>query len=161
MSNVDVFAGDDLLVVACHNGNSTSPNNNVRFATAQPVQQNIVLGFDGSNSLFSLTNPRAVMVGLHLDRFASVKETESINGLNIYPNPTQDNVTINYSLGNASDVTIEVMDVTGKVVSTLNEGVQANGGHQVSLESASFESGVYYVTIVTNDSKMTKKFVKK
>ena len=161
LSNVDVFAGDDLLVVACHSGNATSPNDNIRFATAQPVQQGIVLGFDGSNSLFSLTGPRAVMVGLHLDRFATISENESINGLNIYPNPAQDNVTINYSLGNASNVTIEVMDVTGKVVSTLNEGVQTNGGHQVSLASASFEAGVYYVTIATNDSKMTKKFVKK
>lgn len=86
------------------------------------------------------------------------------NGLtfgNIAPNPTTGQTSINYILDNTSSVSIKVMDITGKIVSVSNEGIQTSGSHNLSLDASSFTNGIYYITITTNDSQVTKKLIKK
>ena len=93
---------------------------------------------------------------------AAVNNVEN-NGLsigNVYPNPTNGQTTVNYSLVNESAVSIKVVDVTGKVVYTSNQGSQVAGNHKVSFDATSFTNGVYYVTINTNGTQVTKKLIK-
>ena len=93
---------------------------------------------------------------------ANVTSIES-NGLsigNLSPNPTNGKTTISYTLENASTVSIKVVDVTGKIVYSSNEGTQINGSHKVSIDAASFTNGVYYVTISTEETQVTKKMIK-
>lgn len=80
---------------------------------------------------------------------------------NIYPNPTTGISNISYSLQNASNVTVKVVDVTGKIVYTSNEGQQNSGSHNVNLDATEFNNGVYYVTISTDEEIVTKKLIKK
>jgi hypothetical protein len=104
----------------------------------------------------------APLVSLNFDPSLSVEEnTSSISIGNIFPNPTSGETTINYSIANASTVNVEVVDITGKVVYTLNNGTEAAGGHNLSFNAASFSNGVYYVTISTDEATVTKKFIKK
>lgn len=156
---IDVTAGDVLLVLACHTGGATA---DVRFRTAQPVAEGVVQGFTAAGEGFFLSAPNAVMVRLNMNETASIDENSAeISIGNVFPNPTSGVTTINYALANASDVTVEVVDITGKVVYTVNNGTQIAGGHQVSFDATSFSNGVYYVTISTNETTVTKKFIKK
>ena len=53
------------------------------------------------------------------------------------------------------------MDITGKVVYTQNESNKAAGEHTIDINAASFRSGVYYVTISTDEAQVTKKLIRK
>lgn len=91
-------------------------------------------------------------------------ETISSNGLtfgNLYPNPTTNQTNFHFNLQNESNVSVEVKDVTGKTVYTNNLGSINAGNHKQIIHTESFTSGVYYVTVSTNDSKVTKKLIKK
>ncbi len=93
---------------------------------------------------------------------ASLTKVEN-NGLsigNVYPNPTNGQTNVNYTLANESAVSIKVVDVTGKVVYTSNQGSQVAGNHKVSFDASSFTNGVYYVTINTDGTQVTKKLIK-
>lgn len=158
-NNINVTAGDVLLVVAGHNGGT----DNVAFAMAQPIAQGIVQGFDATGSGFQLTNPSAIMVGLDLEP-NTIGLDELENGItigNVFPNPTTGVTTVNYSLANASDVAINVVDVTGKTIQTLNEGTQVSGGHTVNVDLSNFTNGVYFIEIATDATVVTKRVVKK
>lgn len=94
---------------------------------------------------------------------ASLSEVTN-NGLtfgNIAPNPTTGQTSINYKLDNASIVSIKVLDITGKIVYTSNEGTQTSGSHTVSLDASSYTTGLYYVTVTTENGAVTKKLIKK
>lgn len=160
-SITNVSAGDILLVMACHSG-GTVP---VRFAMAQDLPAGSVWGIKQGgtpNDLFELSNPAALMVGLSLNQDASIKENnKSISISNIFPNPTNGSTSINYSLENASEVSINVLDIAGKLVYSSDEGTQVSGKHTSIIDASAFNTGVYYVTIITNDSQVTQKLIKK
>jgi hypothetical protein len=158
-SVIDVSAGDLLLVLACHTGGVSG---DVRFRTAQAVEEGIVQGFTAAGEAFFLASPSAVMVRLNIQPTAAIEEnTASVSLGNIFPNPTSGTTSINYTLANATDVMITVADLTGKVMLTSAEGTQNAGSHSLTFDAASFAAGVYYVTIATGETTVTKKFIKK
>ena len=160
-SITDVTAGMVLLVMGSHSGGV----NSVEFAMAQDVQTGTVLGVPSSGDpadIFQLTNPSALMIGLSLNQDASLTENNNtISVSNMFPNPTTGSTAVNYTLKNASEVSINVVDVAGKLVYSSTEGTQVAGKHTSTIDASSFNTGVYYVTITTNDSQVTKKLIKK
>ncbi len=80
-------------------------------------------------------------------------KAESVdNSINIYPNPTSD--VLNISSKNGLEMKeIEITDLSGRIVRTLNNATTIN----VSDLSA----GTYLIDITTNEGKASSKFVKK
>ncbi len=154
---VNVVAGDELLVVACHYGN---PIENVRFALAQEVEVGIVAGYDATGDLFGLVNPRAVMVGLKFDPTASIDVAEDLFGINVHPNPADDKFLVTYNTSDVSEVTLTLTDLTGKEISSRVESGQS-GAYQVSVDVADLNAGVYLVTIDNGISTVTKRVIVK
>ncbi|HLC82208.1 MAG TPA: T9SS type A sorting domain-containing protein, partial [Bacteroidia bacterium] len=86
---------------------------------------------------------------------------ENINALslNIYPNPTSNNFTLEYILEKSESVKINLINVTGQLI--YSEDVDATIGinkKQINfLENA---NGIYYLQVITNEGVVTKKIIK-
>jgi hypothetical protein len=103
-----------------------------------------------------------VVTDLNFDGTLGIKEaTSDITIGFIAPNPTTGATTISYSLKGSSDISIQIVDVTGKVILTQTEVNQAAGSHLSSFDATTFANGIYYVNIVSNYSNITQKFIKK
>jgi hypothetical protein len=79
----------------------------------------------------------------------------------IAPNPTSGETTIAYSVKNAQEVTIEVVDLAGKTLISINENVLSAGTQFSSFDASNLASGVYCVNIKTNNTISSQKFIKK
>jgi hypothetical protein len=79
-----------------------------------------------------------------------------------YPNPTATSTTIRFNLVDKTTVSMQVFDVTGKVVATpIQEKPHAAGTHEVSLDLSKLGHGVYYATLKSSDGKkQTIKIIK-
>ena len=75
---------------------------------------------------------------------SSVALDEEISGLNVYPNPS--NGIINIEMDSNENYLVQVNDILGKVVSSVN--INSN----TSLNLQDLEKGIYFVT-VSNDEK--------
>ncbi len=151
---VTVNPGDEILAVAGHFGGATE----VRFGLAQNTYEGTVLGFDANGDLFSLSSPGAVMIRLLDDPSASVETIENEVGMSIYPNPTSNNATVTFNLTNASDVVVNVTDLSGKVAQAINlENV--NGTQIVNINVDTLSNGVYMVNVNVNGVVSTQKLV--
>jgi hypothetical protein len=82
-------------------------------------------------------------------------------GLNVFPNPAVDVAQINYNLTTSSNVTITVYDVTGKVVSVENKGVQAAGRQFSLVNTSEMANGFYTVSVQTDATRSTTKMIVK
>lgn len=101
------------------------------------------------------------VVRLNFDPTLSINENSAFATVgNIFPNPTSGEATINYSLVNAAKVDVKVVDITGKTIYTSTVAQNA-GANKVTFDATAFTSGVYYVTIATEGSTVTKKMIKK
>jgi hypothetical protein len=73
-------------------------------------------------------------------------QAEKFN-LVVFPNPAFDNARVSFNLENAEQVVVNVYDITGKVVSTSNEGTLAAGAHNIDLNVSDLPAGIYNVSI--------------
>ena len=101
------------------------------------------------------------VVRLNFDPILSVNEnTLQVADAVIYPNPTSSTSTVEFNLVNASEATISITDLSGKIVSERNLGQLNAGANATEINTTSFNAGVYYVTIASNGSSVTKKLIK-
>ena len=61
-----------------------------------------------------------------------------------YPNPFNPSTRIQFHVPESTEVTLNVFDVTGKLVSTLVSGLQQPGSHEVTFDASSLASGSYF-----------------
>jgi pimeloyl-ACP methyl ester carboxylesterase len=77
--------------------------------------------------------------------------------LTSYPNPMQEQATLEYTLPEAEEVRLTVYDVLGRRVAVLEKGRVRAGRHQVQLEGNRLSSGVYFGRLQAGGQTRTQK----
>jgi hypothetical protein len=157
-----LIAGETYFVAVSSDGDGGNSNGASIGTTTDPIEQTCFL-YDGPDDTWYLANGTP-MVRMNLDPASTsvgLNEQTQLFGAEIFPNPATDNFSVRYIMGVASEVTISVTDISGKVVAEFSEGTQTEGVHTLDVNSGSFAEGVYYVTIASENSILTKKVVKK
>jgi hypothetical protein len=75
------------------------------------------------------------------------------------PNPFHHSTSISYCLPDASQVTLSICDITGRLVETPVKGTQQPGIHEVRWNRKTNPSGVYFYQLNAGESIATKKMV--
>jgi uncharacterized delta-60 repeat protein len=75
------------------------------------------------------------------------------------PNPVSNSTLISYSLPSATNVTLSIYDITGRLVETLVNGTQQPGIHQVRWIRKENPSGVYFYRLKAGEFVQTRKMV--
>lgn len=118
--------------------------------TRQSVVDNLILG------------PCEKIVGLYsgCSQVLSNEDFEnSLSSLKLYPNPTSQNATLEYSLLENSKINITVYDIIGKEVLKIADENQNIGNYKVELNTSNLKSGIYFVKIDTALYKSTLKLI--
>ncbi|MEZ4746655.1 MAG: T9SS type A sorting domain-containing protein [Calditrichia bacterium] len=76
-----------------------------------------------------------------------------------YPNPFNPQTTIAYALPQSVPVKITVYDATGRLVTTLADGVQQAGEHRIIFDASRYASGVYFYTLHAGNFRQTRKMM--
>lgn len=72
-----------------------------------------------------------------------------------YPNPFSQETTISFKLGQSSDIQLNIMDISGRLVWSHQYGNMPAGEHSIELDGASFEPGTYLYTMTGKDFTKT------
>lgn len=76
---------------------------------------------------------------------------------NNYPNPFNPITTIPYALQKDTYIEIKIHDINGRLISTLYEGYQISGSHEVRFNASDLSSGMYICTLQAGDKKVARK----
>jgi type IX secretion system substrate protein len=85
--------------------------------------------------------------------------TEILEVINVFPIPSENEVSVYYTINQQENVKIFVYDTNGEMVGYYMEGVIPEGSHYFSLIIKDFPSGIYYISILAGISRQTTKFV--
>jgi len=77
-----------------------------------------------------------------------------VNSLNVYPNPATDQLNVVFDATSTS--TVELTDLTGKVVDTQSANAGAN---TISFDVVNVNSGVYFVSIKNAGGNSAQKVI--
>jgi uncharacterized delta-60 repeat protein len=88
-----------------------------------------------------------------------VSEYEKAILLSIYPNPTSNDLTMEYLLQKPENVKINLMNIAGQII--YAEQINALAGkNKTTISLTEQAAGIYYLQIITNENIVTKKVVK-
>lgn len=82
--------------------------------------------------------------------------TNSVSSFSIFPNPANDNVSVNLDLKETSNLLIDVTDITGKQVAIISEEKQ-NGIVVKQINTSVLPNGSYFVRVQVNGKTTTQK----
>jgi len=79
--------------------------------------------------------------------------------LQIYPNPFQQHVSIEYQLEQPRDVELLIYNILGQRVAVLVSEKQKTGVYRVSWNAENVGSGIYYCQLLTSATRETRKLM--
>nr|NQU93834.1 T9SS type A sorting domain-containing protein [Bacteroidota bacterium] len=76
-----------------------------------------------------------------------------------YPNPFSGTSVITVKLEKATDLSLEVFNLTGQKVYEINNGKVSVGSHTLTIDASNLSSGVYFYTVFAGENSVTKKMI--
>jgi hypothetical protein len=76
-----------------------------------------------------------------------------------YPNPFRGKTSVDLNLNMAADVTVEVSDLLGRVLSFQKYNNYGAGTHKLTIDATTFASGIYTYKVKAGNDAVTKKMV--
>ncbi len=85
-----------------------------------------------------------------------------VNGMmaSAYPNPFENNTTIDYTISQAAVVSVKIVDLMGREVMDIPAEQQQAGNYHINWNSEHLSAGVYYVRLNINGQDHTLRLVK-
>ena len=126
------------------------------------VPADVVINSGSSRVLFK-TNASETYQGWNLSYTSTtdIAENEGINGLQIYPNPTEDKLNIKFVLRDkVPDLSISILNILGEKV--YSESLKNfEGKYNRSIDLTDYQKGIYLLQITSEKGSITKKIVVK
>jgi hypothetical protein len=167
-----VMAGEKLYAKGVYNNTSANPFN----PHTPPID--VSAGFDTEDEMFLIYYSFMVyepgdeyvnqdsLNTIFLTNEYEKLERENVNGINVYPNPFNDEISIAYELEQSSFVSIFVYDLNGQVVKKLIREDQQSGAHSVKWDGTNaagspVENGLYFYSMMIDGEHYSGRMIKK
>jgi hypothetical protein len=79
----------------------------------------------------------------------------------IYPNPVNDRATAVINLRAHAKTTVNIFDLSGKVVGSIEAGNLTSGRNELSLDLSNLKTGNYIIQVIAGGESKTAKIIKK
>ena len=96
------------------------------------------------------------------DNLSSVEDCDDKqeDDLSIMPNPTSGIVNLSFTLNTSGNVQIDIYDITGKMIESLESGYLDAGPNTLTLNFTDKPNAQYIVSLITENSVLTRKILK-
>lgn len=148
---------------------NTAPNTTGSFTptAGQWVQvdvTNILPSYLVSNFMFKITfegggGNNIYVDDINISGVLGVEEEENPFNVNIFPNPATDLTTVYFYTRSSEEVSIELVDMLGKVVRSQELGGLSAGEHRIDVPRLSLSKGVYFVRLNIGTTTTIRKLI--
>jgi hypothetical protein len=100
-----------------------------------------------------------------IDDFSITASTGVLDNLkqemafNVYPNPTEGNAYAQFELKQTQNIEINICDVTGKKITTIQQGEMPAGMHSLTINRGEIKPGIYLINVTTQNGTFAHKLV--
>lgn len=102
--------------------------------------------------------PGVFIDNMRMDAISNVINQLSTN-TNLYPNPAKDFIKVEYDLTKSSNISLDVVDLLGKNIFTLEKGFQSLGNYTEEIDISNLISGNYFVRISNGKEQQLIPFI--
>jgi len=122
------------------------------------VNSQVFISAGGDVAGFSTSGNTAIFSPPALSTFSEF-ETEfptEVDLISVYPNPTSRISNVRIELNQSSRISMQIVDVLGRKVSSGPDRIYRAGVHEIKLDLGSLNNGVFFVALRINDSNLIR-----
>ncbi len=90
----------------------------------------------------------------------AVPTHEQLNDIALWPNPVEDMIGLSLNSAMSSNLTMDIIDLNGRVVRSTNEAV-AGGRNRFEVNVSDLNAGLYMIRLTNGQQTTTRRFVKR
>ena len=94
------------------------------------------------------------------DSSVGIEKNELINDVNIYPNPTNDIITVDFNLTEPLDANLIIYDAIGKIVANRIINKKTTGNQSAIIDLSHLSNGLYLVNLTIGSQVISKRIIK-
>ena len=87
----------------------------------------------------------------------NTREITLFENTRVYPNPATDRINVSFELVNTSEVSVDMVNVTGQKVAQRNLGRLPAGTHDYVMGTESMDNGIYIIIVNSGNSAFANK----
>jgi hypothetical protein len=96
---------------------------------------------------------------IEFEESTSVEETENNIDFKVYPMPANNDLTLSYYLSTDSEVRVDILNIQGQSLISLNKGRMATGRQKEIIDLSHMSPGYYFARISTEQGVSTQKVI--
>jgi len=158
-----IFYCDDITANAA-NITWTQENSGMQNVPVFQIRQQLL-------NVPGVVNPGVIYVGTHgrgffkCTKYYSIQDNTKYQTINqkpvikLYPNPVSSILNVNYTLFAQNNVKINIYDITGKIVRTIDYQNNPIGIFNKTINCSDLDRGTYILELVSGSSSTSSKFI--
>lgn len=91
--------------------------------------------------------------------FLGIEDAFIKSHFEVFPNPTNNKTNFKYSLNADSKVNLKILDIEGRLISTLVDQKQLSGDYQINFDAGNLSKGIYFYNFNTGNSILNGKII--
>ena len=127
-------------------GNTSTMENPVHTYTGGGSSYTVSMTVTSARGCVATTTTTVTLTG--------TKEVEGLSALKVFPNPFKNHTTVEFSLKNQMEIDVQLLDVNGKVIHTLNQEFHA-GINRYEVNGSNLNTGVYFLRLLSSEGQKT------
>ena len=89
----------------------------------------------------------------------STNELTEVSEVNLFPNPVNELMRVDFDLDQAMQLQVEVFNATGQRVQQLGVENYNMGRNQLDIDASQLSNGVYFLRIFNADRELNRRFI--
>ncbi|HKL39315.1 MAG TPA: fasciclin domain-containing protein, partial [Cryomorphaceae bacterium] len=168
--------GDLTTVLTHHVANGIAYSTDLSDGQSVPTLQgeDVTVGIDGAGvvTITSATGVEAEVIVANLiasngvvhvidavliPTLSSVDNLSSVDDLSVFPNPTNNQFTLDLELNASERVTVDLVNIVGQVVKSVDLGTRSIGLNREYIDVNDLSEGIYFMNLTVGDTQGTVK----
>ncbi len=158
--NFSSLGGDTAILISTQDGNRRGSSYGFISGTDTTfLMQNVAQQANGNWQDFYQEHPAGIAFHLFALPIIKIRIPSAVNGIvkndltvfGTFPNPTNSGTNYKFALAKGAAVRVELMDVMGRKIRVIHNGLLSAGTHVMNIETSDLASGNYVVTLHTSN----------
>ncbi len=133
------------------------PVHSLRFEQMGPVGCEVLYAGTHGRGIYRTTD--FTLSGCNTEIVGIESLEEQISKFNLFPNPMNSYSDLEFTLTEATILTMQVFDLQGRVVQQQELGKMTAQSHRIRIEKGTLNSGIYYILLRSGNKQMGRKLV--
>lgn len=158
-----LIEGAELPTVSGNFGTQFVPNSTEDWREVEITNINPVFFTEDFRFRFEFTsdysnNIYVDNINLYDPATVGLEGIDFVKSIAVFPNPTTEQLTIQYNLNSGGNTTIDIIDIMGRTIMPVFNGFKPSGNQVVDANVSALSPGIYLLRLRVGEGQVVKRF---